>query len=151
MPCSSLRPTSLEHTLLPTRACALRGGPLNNAISRDPQHRQAAYSPKCVGGKFSEVGEYKSLGSLGAVRYRELLPKLGLEVSQKRITPRSGSTSETPTRCHSWCSPASRASWICSLTLAPSFIISSWACTVRGAALPWALLLSLPPPCRGLQ
>src|SRR5919107_1725361 len=49
MPCCSLRPTSLEHTLLPTRAaCARRGGPLNNAISRDPQHRPEAYSPKCV-------------------------------------------------------------------------------------------------------
>jgi len=48
-----------------------------------------------------------SRNSLGANRYREVLPKLGLEVSHKRITPpRSGSTSETPTRCHSCSSPA---------------------------------------------
>src|ERR671910_67208 len=67
------------------------------------------------------------LGKLGVDCYREVLPKLGLDVSQKRITPRSGSTSETPTRCHSCCSPASRASWICSLTLPLWSSISSWA------------------------
>ena len=57
----------------------------------------------------------------------EVLPKLGLEVSQKRTTPRSGSTSETPTKCHFWLSPASRASCICSLMLPFWSSISSWA------------------------
>jgi hypothetical protein len=57
----------------------------------------------------------------------EDLPMLGLEVSQKRITPPSGSTLETPTKCHSLRSPASRASWICSLVFTRWFGISSWA------------------------
>jgi len=57
----------------------------------------------------------------------EVLPKLGLEVSQKRITPRSGSTSETPTKCHFWLSPASRASCVCSLMLPLWSSINSWA------------------------
>jgi hypothetical protein len=48
-------------------------------------------------------------------------------VSQKRITPRSGNTSETPTKCHSWLSPASRASCICSLMFLLWSSISSWA------------------------
>jgi hypothetical protein len=57
----------------------------------------------------------------------KVLPKLGLEVSQKRITPPSGSTLETPTKCHSLRSPASRASWICSVVFSRWFGISSWA------------------------
>src|SRR3712207_6842037 len=41
--------------------------------------------------------------------------------------PRSGSTSDTPTRCHSLVSPASSATWICSLTSALCSSVSSWA------------------------
>ena len=57
----------------------------------------------------------------------EVLPKLGLEVSQKRITLPLGSTLETPNKCHSLRSPASRASWICSVVFSRWFGISSWA------------------------
>src|SRR5215217_4150536 len=71
-----------------------------------------------------------------------LLPKLGLAVSQKRITPRSGSTSDTPAKCHSLVSPSSRAAWICSLMGASCSSISSWAkyrpcfCSVMRLLLP---------------
>ena len=74
-----------------------------------------------------ETSPCEILGTSGRACYLEDLPKLGLAVSQKRITPRSGSTSETPTKCHSWLSPASRASWICYLMLPLWSCISSWA------------------------
>ncbi len=80
-----------------------------------------------------------SLRIRGTNRYSEVLPKLGLMVSQKSTTRRSGGTSDTPTRRHFLFSPASRECWMRPLASASSSSTSSSGSTARGVVPSWEL------------